>query len=114
MDPQTLAILQALSGSTSPSPGALSPFGANGPGASPGAAGGDYALPQDPVGMGAQPGATAPSMPGMPGDGQQASNGNASGLSMGTGAQPQGQPTPDMYGAMMQPPPVPNYWGQQQ
>lgn len=107
MDPQTMALLQALSGSQSPTAGALSPFG-GGQGGTPGAgapgapqggpAGGAYSLPQDPTTM--QP----------PGAGQNASLGNGgAGTSLGL---PPGQADPNaMYGAMMTPAPTPNYWG---
>jgi hypothetical protein len=105
MDPQTMAILQALSGSQAPTAGALSPFGgqAAAPGSAPGTApagpaGGAYSLPQDPTIM--QP----------PGTGQNASLGNGgAGTSLSLAG---GQADPNtMYGAMMTPPPTPNYWG---
>lgn len=102
MDPQTMALLQALSGSQAPTAGALSPFGggqSGTPGAPPaGPAGGAYSLPQDPTTM--QP----------PGAGQNASLGNGgAGASLGL---PPGQADPNaMYGAMMTPAPTPNYWG---
>ena len=79
MDPQTAAILAALSGQASPSPGALSPFGAQ---------------PQ------AQQAYTPPT-PSADALAASAGQGQAGSL----GAQ-------SMYGAMMTPPPAPNYWAQ--
>lgn len=99
MDPQTQALIQALAGGQQGAgPGALSPFA---PGAMAGANQQAYALPQDPMAMQPmQPGAPPPG-----GAGQNASMGDQGGLSLGTGQQ-----QPNMYGAMMTPPPATNYW----
>lgn len=105
MDPQMAAMIQALAGAPGSSPSALSPY-APGSHAMAGGAGA-YSLPQDPMQI--QPSGMLP-QPGAPpsgGAGQNASMGDQGGLSLGTGQQQQ----PNMYGAMMTPPPAPNYWG---
>lgn len=102
MDPQMAAMIQALGGPGA-KPGALSPY-APGSHAMAGGAGA-YSLPQDPMAM--QPSGMLP-QPGAPppgGAGQNASMGDQGGLSLGTGQQ-----QPNMYGAMMTPPPATNYW----
>jgi hypothetical protein len=95
MDPQTAAIVQALSGGTG-SAGSLSPFGPQQAAANQQA----YIMPQDPS---AQQQAPAAGMQPPPGAGQNASMGDMGGLSLGAAPQ-------SMYPAMMQQPPATNYW----
>jgi hypothetical protein len=91
MDPQTAAIIQALSGGAQGAgPASVSPFSPQTQQASQAAAQQAYALPQ-----------AAPMQP--PGAGQDAAMGDMGGASLGAG---------NMYQAMMQPPPAPNYWAQ--